>query len=143
MGSRPQAVMRRFQFDGDPHGVRAILDDVAGVLVAHDAADRSLNCQIVLAEVLNNIIEHAYRGRGGPITLDLTCGGGRVAFAVADQGDPLPGIADLGRRFPPLCSDAPMTWPEGGFGWALVRELARNIRYDRTDGTNRLQFDIA
>jgi serine/threonine-protein kinase RsbW len=35
------------------------------------------------------------------------------------------------------------TTPEGGFGWFLIRELAKDVRYERVDGENRLSFRIA
>jgi serine/threonine-protein kinase RsbW len=30
--------------------------------------------------------------------------------------------------------------PEGGFGWYLIRTLARDVRYDRNGVTNCLTF---
>jgi serine/threonine-protein kinase RsbW len=33
--------------------------------------------------------------------------------------------------------------PEGGFGWFLIRSLARELEYRRTDGENVLTFRIA
>ena len=31
---------------------------------------------------------------------------------------------------------------EGGWGWALIRDLTTDIRYTREDGRNRLTFRI-
>jgi serine/threonine-protein kinase RsbW len=33
--------------------------------------------------------------------------------------------------------------PEGGFGWLIIRQLARDVAYVREDGVNQLSFRIA
>ena len=33
-------------------------------------------------------------------------------------------------------------WPEGGFGWGLIRDLASNLTYARHEGENHLSFTI-
>jgi serine/threonine-protein kinase RsbW len=32
--------------------------------------------------------------------------------------------------------------PEGGFGWLIIRQLARDVSYTRQDGVNHLSFRI-
>ncbi|PTE16352.1 ATP-binding protein [Pseudogemmobacter blasticus] len=98
--------------------------------------DRS-NAEIVLAEVLNNIAEHAYAGRPGPIRLWVAREPGRLCLRVEDEGRPMPG-----HRLPPDRLPAPGELAEGGFGWHLIRALASDLRYDRCGSLNRLCFHL-
>ena len=94
------------------------------------------DAELVLAEVLNNIVEHAYGGVAGPIWVRAEGAGPRVAFEVIDTGRPMPdGRAPTGRL-----PAHPMA--EGGWGWHLIRALARNLRYRRAAGRNILTFSI-
>lgn len=96
--------------------------------------------ELVLAETLNNIVEHAYGGHdAGEIQLWWTFGTGSVHFRIADSGAAMP----LGKL--PLCDSAKAIdhaalVPEGGFGWFLITGLARNIIYRRERGYNVLTF---
>jgi serine/threonine-protein kinase RsbW len=126
-----------------PHGVRAALLQVNGLLCAAGVGrDDRGNCETVLAEVLNNIVEHAYAGRGGgDIGVTLTRDALGLALEVTDLGAPMPG-GRLPRTHPaPLdvtCDDL----PEGGFGWSMIRELTAGLEYRRINGTNRLRFRV-
>ena len=137
---RPAVV--ELTFDSDPAGLRRTLDRIGKMVADTGAADLAGDCRIVLAEVFNNIAEHAYGGTPGPVSLRVTCRPGRLSCVVTDRGAPMPGFPQLGRRFPDIDPEHPMALPEGGFGWALVRQLARDIRYDRIGDRNLLRFDI-
>jgi serine/threonine-protein kinase RsbW len=98
--------------------------------------------ELVLAEVLNNVAEHAYAGASGTVTVDLAPAPGGLACLVFDAGDPMPGDrlpegrlwADRGTALADL--------PEGGFGWSLIRSLTRDLSYQRRRDQNRLTFVI-
>jgi serine/threonine-protein kinase RsbW len=129
----------RMVFGADPMAVRAALrrlvGDLEGFAIPPEARGAA---EIVLAEALNNIVEHAYCERGGEIDLILEPGPEGLRCAIEDRGVPLPGLAVPAGALPPM-PDGP---PEGGFGWFLIRSLARDIHYDRADGTNRLTFSL-
>jgi serine/threonine-protein kinase RsbW len=36
-----------------------------------------------------------------------------------------------------------MDLPEGGFGWFLIKDLAKDVVYARVEGENRLQLRVA
>ncbi|MDJ0826581.1 MAG: ATP-binding protein [Rhodobacter sp.] len=96
----------------------------------------------VLAEALNNVVEHAQAGReDGAIRLETTLNGHGLVCEVLDDGAPMPGgtlpdgrPAELGTGLEDL--------PEGGFGWFMIRTLARRLSYHRDDGWNRLRFEV-
>ena len=97
--------------------------------------------EIVLAEILNNIVEHGYEeGTDEQIELFVKSRGASLMFDIRDRGRPMPkGRLPVGNH--PMSEfnqfDA---MPEGGYGWFLIRELVRDIVYDRKDGQNMLMI---
>jgi serine/threonine-protein kinase RsbW len=101
------------------------------------------DASIALAEALNNIEEHAYSGRREqPVWVEIDARGNRVRCRIEDCGAPLPGGVLPGGRLPPADPCAHDDLPEGGFGWALLRRLTRDLAYQRHDDRNRLTFRI-
>ncbi|MGR3802136.1 ATP-binding protein [Marinibacterium profundimaris] len=129
-------------------GTRAALSRIMRQLRADLAErlspERAGMVEIALAEIINNIVEHAYRRHdGGEIRLSAHVEGPALKFDITDDGDPLPGgVLPHGRSSELTCPRDSL--PEGGFGWLLIRAMASDIRYDRRDGTNRLHvaFDL-
>lgn len=99
--------------------------------------------EIVLAEVLNNIVEHACADTGGGrIHLAVSQAENGLCFDLRDNGRPMPdGQIPLGNRALTECMLEDL--PEGGFGWFLIRDLAHDLSYTREGAQNRLQFRIA
>ena len=93
--------------------------------------------QIVLAEVLNNVVEHAGAAGRGPILLALSLDGGLLHCRVEDGGEAMPGGA-----LPAGPPRDPAALPEGGFGWHLIRLLCLGLRYERAGDRNRLSFSL-
>jgi serine/threonine-protein kinase RsbW len=83
--------------------------------------------EVVLAEVMNNVAEHAYAWRrDGEMILGLAHDAGghpRVGHGrrASDAGRDLP----FGERLDPTVPLEDM--PEGGFGWLIIRQLARDV----------------
>lgn len=99
---------------------------------------------IVLAEVLNNIVEHAYRApREGDIHLIVQAQKmahkNAVYIKTIDQGPPVPPDTLSGRSLPPLTDDV-QDMPEGGFGWFMIHALTETIDYERINDENRFTF---
>ncbi len=129
---------------GTEQAVRAELDRLGDALgaagVAKPLAER---VRIVLAEVFNNIVEHAYAQQdAGPIRAAITHGDSTITCDIRDRGAPFAKGALPGQTWPPIDPDTPDTWPEGGFGWAMVRELTQDLSYRHRAGENILQFRI-
>ena len=99
--------------------------------------------ELVLAEVLNNVIEHAY-----PVSdtgnVRLTCHHKQdgLHFNIYDRGVAMPDgqlpVGNLSQHNVDL-----EDLPEGGFGWFLIQHLAKDLDYQRTAGQNRLSLRIA
>jgi len=129
--------------EASPLGVRNALCEMrARFAPAAPGPDTFGMAETVLAEVLNNVVEHAYRrGGDGPIELRMVRCGNRLQVDVRDYGEPMPGDVLPGGALPE--SDDPEDGPpEGGFGWFLIRALARDLSYARENGQNRLRFYV-
>lgn len=96
--------------------------------------------EILLAEVLNNIVEHAYAGeRRGSIELEIIPGTAHLAFRVQDWGAPMPGLSLPAGKSHDLTGPLD-DLPEGGFGWFMIHSLTRNLLYSRDGERNCLHF---
>lgn len=133
----------RLFFQSDPLAVRRALESIlSGLDHLNLSQDDCSTVELVLAEVMNNIVEHAYAGdRSGIIELRITNDGRGLACMVIDDGLPMPdGNPPMGKEHDLNCPREDL--PEGGFGWALIRELAQDLGYEREEGRNRLTFRL-
>lgn len=133
----------RIALTANPTAVRTALSDLRArwrrTRLDPALGDRA---EQVLAEVLNNIVEHALAGcRNGVIRLCVAHRSGELNVVVRDNGRALPdGALPLGK---PACVSGPLDdLPEGGFGWFLIRNLAEDLDYCRDGSWNCLRFRV-
>lgn len=132
-----------FEFPSGELEVRAALCKLKqGLKEMNLAAEDISSVEVVLGEVLNNIVEHAYgEGHEGRIAISVARELQMLRFHVIDEGGALPkGILPEGRL--PKIEGSLEAMPEGGFGWYLVRNLAQDLAYSRNKGRNELAFTI-
>lgn len=131
----------------DPDAVRATLTAIRERFRNDVSADSLARLELVLAEVMNNITEHApvacaeRRAEGRPTLIHLCivshrCG---LACALTDDGVSLPSDCLLPRDLPQF---AQPELPEGGFGWYLIQDLTQELCYYREDQRNFLAFRV-
>lgn len=98
--------------------------------------------QLVAAEVLNNIVEHAYAGEpAGWIAVSARGTGPHLTLEFHDAGRGMPnGRLPEGR--PAIIDVHVQDLPEGGFGWFMIHQIAEMLSYDRTGGENRLTMQL-
>jgi len=120
--------------------VRALLAEIRTTLDAHGLQSEELaSIELVLAEAMNNIVEHAYRDSSGDVSFSMMPGPKGLHVRLVDTGAALPdGQMPLGQRHEPGTAFEDLA--EGGFGWFLIRELARDLTYERENGRNLLCF---
>lgn len=125
----------------DPLAVRAALQSICARNPVRSLPEPlRATVELVLAEVLNNIVEHAYDGAPGLIEISLRRQSGALHCTVTDGGRPMAqGTLPQGHLPQPDARDL----PEGGFGWFLIRELSHDLRYARAKGRNVLSFCLA
>jgi serine/threonine-protein kinase RsbW len=99
------------------------------------AGDVEFDLNLALEELFTNVLRHG----GGDGRPEIA----RVRFALLPDGVEVE-FADRGAAFDPLTAAppdlaAPLADREaGGLGIHLVRQIMRDLRYDRADGWNRL-----
>lgn len=133
-------------FPGTQGAVRDVLAKAMRFLrqlgIGQDAAGP---IELVLAEVINNIVEHAYleghAGTGKLIELHIRFEDGLFHVEILDEGLPMPGgVLPRGQQHDLNCETSDM--PEGGFGWFLIREFSQSLDYERFGNRNRLRLVI-
>jgi serine/threonine-protein kinase RsbW len=118
-------------------GLKALFDTI---LLRSLPEDGRGTAEIVLAEALNNIVEHAYARQSGDIEITLDLRGQDLVCRILDSGLPMPKDGLPEGRLVTLAETA--TLPEGGFGWFLIRTLSRDLDYRREGGRNLLSFRL-
>ena len=125
-------------------GVREIMMRIHDEVLCKEAvpADLRDNAQLVIAEVLNNVAEHSYRGKaGGKLQVKLGLRNGELEVETQDFGQPMP-HNNVPIKREPNPNVPRYALPEGGFGWFLIHTLAPNPVYMRRGKTNILQFTV-
>lgn len=118
-------------------GIAGIVSRLRALGVPGERADE---VQIALTEAVNNVVEHAYAGSApGDVTIDCRLGSDELRVCIQDAGGPYPG-GQLPDGKPADINVPQSDLPEGGFGWFLIRELATQIKYERTGGGNNLSL---
>lgn len=139
-GAEPR-IGGEWTFEATPGSVR---DGLAVLLQSPALAslreeDRG-TAELLLAEALNNVVEHAYARWPGDIRVSLRPEGTHIQVRITDQGLPMPGGAPPRGTLPEI--EAQEDLPEGGFGWFLIRSLSEDLSYLRLGDSNALSFRI-
>jgi len=130
-------------FSSDPVAVGSVIEAVLDALAQLcPTADETATIETVLAEVINNIAEHAYQEAPGcPIEIAVRRSEGGADFRFTDRGVAMPG-GQLPAGKPQDLHRPVSELPEGGFGWFLIHTLAQDLNYCRSNGENLLCFHL-
>ncbi|HQU68167.1 MAG TPA: ATP-binding protein [Albidovulum sp.] len=130
------------RFEAEPFAVRLALCRIVATFVGRIGETAAGALELALAEVLNNIVIHAYGCDGGSISLSIEASAGVLYCRICDIGKALPGGTP-----PPAGADsdpaAQPTLREGGWGWQILRRLAEDLTYERAGEENQLTFRMA
>ena len=102
-----------------------------------------IRLELVLAEIMNNIVEHAYAGAdSGDMMLEASVHGRAIWCHLRDKGRAMPGgKLPCPRRYD-LDAMRMDDLPEGGFGWGLIHDLTQGLSYRRFAEENHVRFRI-
>jgi serine/threonine-protein kinase RsbW len=105
--------------------------------------DEEGTVELVLAEALNNVVEHALARTQGQTTVEIrgNHGADGLRLSIIDQGEPMPEGQTPSAPTPNL-DVAIVDMPEGGFGWFMIHTLAQDVRYIRVGNHNHLTLLI-
>ncbi len=126
----------RHVIEADPAAVRALLMTLERGPALARLSEAERDCTLlVLAEVLNNVVEHGYGG--GPGWIGLVPGPQRSGrdWRIVDRGQSPPPLACLHAAMPDEAA-------EGGFGWPLIRALTEALAMRRLAGCNILSLQV-
>lgn len=134
-----------FSVDTGPLAARQVLERIFAALApwSLDIEEKG-TIELLLAEVVNNIVEHAYPepDTGGRIDVACRLEPNGLCFEICDHGRAMPnGQAPFGAQMDVDVGIEDL--PEGGFGWFLIRDLARDVAYERVGQMNRLTLRLA
>ncbi len=90
---------------------------------------------LVLAEAMNNVVEHGYGGSPGWIGLMPGPRRSGRDWRIVDRAQNGPPTACLQ-------ADMPGDLAEGGFGWPLIRALTDGVQMRRCAGFNVMTFQV-
>jgi len=125
----------------DPAAIRQALGEVTAWLAEARLDTEELSTvELVLAETLNNIAEHAYRERGGEIELSVALSPRGVRIATVDEGEEMPRGALPSGTLVPFDERNPA---EGGYGWFIIRAIVHDLLYHRESGRNHVSYRVA
>jgi anti-sigma regulatory factor (Ser/Thr protein kinase) len=96
---------------------------------------RFSDAELCVDELVTNVVRYAWAEKAGRfLTLRVARSGSDVAITVEDDGRPFdPSDAPIAAVPHSLDEAVP-----GGRGLMLVRSIAPEVRYERTDGVNRV-----
>ncbi len=100
-----------------------------------DVAAR-FDLKLAVEEACSNVIEHAYGGEGGQLTVCITVCGPDVRVTVTDQGQPF----DPNQVTMPDLSQPLEERPVGGLGLFLMQQLMDDVRFVFTDEGNQVSM---
>lgn len=123
--------------------VREALDNMNQHLRGFDIGDddRAL-IELITAEVLNNIVEHAYADRtDGRITFWCCQDSESLHLKFEDEGFAMPGNSIPESKKADTAVDL-YDLPEGGFGWSMILESTNELAYRRDGQRNILTLRI-
>jgi serine phosphatase RsbU (regulator of sigma subunit)/anti-sigma regulatory factor (Ser/Thr protein kinase)/transposase len=116
----------------DLPGVRTFVEEALQQSPLSEKARRE--ARLAVDEACANIIEHAYAGRRGSITVEVAISGGSATITLRDHGRPFDpeavGSPDLSRYV--------KTGKKGGFGLFLIHKIMDEVRYARAGDVNTL-----
>lgn len=139
----PSANVLHLTLVATPETVRETLRQImAAPPVNRLASDHRATVEIVLAEALNNIVEHAYPSAPGSVSLTLVATARGLECQLVDHGAPMPDATLPAGQLPTFDPATLETLPEGGFGWYLLRSLTSALTYQRKAGANHLRFTV-
>ncbi len=94
--------------------------------------------ELCVVEVVNNAIEHAYKGEAGhSVGVDVVLSPGeRLEIIIRDQGQSMPDLAGDKKSITEPDPGDPDTWMVSGRGLPIVEQLMDDIQYKASEAGN-------
>ena len=125
----------RFSFAALPESLSAARSCVRGVLQSIQQADRELDVNIAVGEILQNIVRYGFKG--GDANGEFT-----MQFTKIDEGLHITVIDNASPSNPEEWSNAHRKPEEGGHGLALVHAIAASVEFTMLKNGNRVDLEF-
>lgn len=100
-----------------------------------------MDVQIVLAEAVNNVIEHGFKDENsGEIHIDIHVMDEMTVVQLMDNGTEF--ILSSKPASPVINKEVIDDLPEGGFGWFLINEITHSFELRRSQDMNKLTLNF-
>jgi serine/threonine-protein kinase RsbW len=125
--------------------IKSVQDEVTNVvgyisewLLSHCVAPEPIcELELVIAEALNNVVEHAYLySEEGEIDILVRLRQDQLQVTITDRGCKFDGPPPLKEMDVENMDFEEL--PEGGFGWNLIQTLTDSVEFEHKDKQNRL-----
>ncbi|WP_298859406.1 ATP-binding protein [uncultured Sulfitobacter sp.] len=140
----PELLPFAVSLKGTENAVRdGLAQAMACLAPLHLNTDDAGTVELVLAEALNNVVEHALASTPELTAIEIrgSHGADGLHITVIDCGAPMPdGTAPLAKT--PNLDVETHDMPEGGFGWYLIHTLATDVKYSRVGAANHLSLQL-
>ena len=125
-----------FSFPALPESLSAARNCVRGVLQSLDRADKEMDVNIVVGEILQNIIRYGFDGgsKDGTFTIQFAANQTDLVITVTDNAPP---------SDPTSWSNAHRKPEEGGHGLTLVQAIVKDVHLSMLDDGNRAELHFA
>ena len=128
--------IQRLTVEGRYENIPRVTEFVANAAQLAGLDDQAVfHCQLTVDEACTNIIEHAYGGEEkGDIRASVITNGDRFTISLSDNGTPFDPT-----KVPPPHIEKDITKVEpGGLGLHLMNKLMDEVKFEFSDGQNRL-----
>ena len=136
-------MQKQIEFGSKQENVtEAVIEMIAWLKVQGISDEATANAEIVLAEALNNVVEHSFEyNEDGNIQLEVATEANEFSMTIKDNGKVFTGIPQKKEMKGEAVELDDL--PEGGFGWFLIHELTNEIFYTRLGDLNTLELRMA
>ena len=126
---------KKFSINSEYKNVNSVCFIVKTFCEDHFVEDKKIReIELSLAEALNNIIKHAYKGNANnSINVSLDISGKRFEVVLEDFGIPRENIGEPTLNFDPSDIES---LPEGGMGLFIINHLMDENKYERIGNKN-------
>lgn len=145
----PVSDVLMLQVRSHPFAVRDLLRQLMQAVAGWDLqSEARVRLELVAAEALNNVFEHACGSQDGiSIELNAELHPLSIDLHIVDQGNPMPNL-DLPKQagvnaVAPDVNVPLQDLPEGGWGWMLIRDLTQTMSYERRNDANHLCLTLS
>jgi serine/threonine-protein kinase RsbW len=126
----------------DIEGISAVCRDIRGVVAERTDTDMAARVELVLAEALNNVVEHGYQGGSEqPIQVELFVEAEAIRVVVIDHSRQQ-FVFPTHAAMPDFDPDDHDTFPEGGFGLAIILQCTDQVLTERHGDANHLILEF-